>query len=168
MSEPCAFPRPRAVYLASEVISYCKAKRDVDVTPYLKRLRVLPDWSNCDIPEVLCVNPNSGQLKLRELKDVIYDLFGANVYILWDLDGAAHELMRRKSHHDLAAFVAETLDEMEADGVALSVMAQYLLKEVNQSLPINYRKNWRMVELPLKQALAQSLADLKEQTEQET
>lgn len=74
----------------------------------------------------------------------------------------------RKSHHDLAAFVAETLDEMAAEGVALSVMAQYLLKEVNQSLPINYRKNWRMVELPLKQALAQSLADLKEQTEQET
>lgn len=94
MSEPCTFPRPLAVYLASEVISFCKAKRDVDVTPYLTRLRALSAWSNCDVPEVLCVNPNSGQLRLPELKEVIYDLFGTNVYILWDLDGAAQELLR--------------------------------------------------------------------------
>lgn len=69
MSEPCAFPRPLAVYLASEVISYCKAKRDARM---------------------------------------------------------------RKSHHDLAAFVAETLEGMAAEGVALNTMAQYLLKEANQ------------------------------------
>ena len=105
MSEPCAFPRPLAVYLASEVISYCKAKRDARM---------------------------------------------------------------RKSHHDLAAFVAETLEGMAAEGVALNTMAQYLLKEANQSLPINYRKNWRLAELPLKQALAQSWVGFKEQMERET
>lgn len=82
------YPRPLPVYLASEVIKYCQEKRDVDVTPYIKKMR-----ENSG-PEVICVNPNAPQLKMRELKDVIYDLFGANVFIMWDVDGDAEEMLR--------------------------------------------------------------------------
>jgi hypothetical protein len=108
----------------------------------------------------------------KELKERNGKLVAKNEKLSQELTAAPPSPERvarmRKSHRDLAAFVAETLEGMAAEGVALNTMAQYLLKEANQSLPINYRKNWRLTDLPLKQALAQSLADLKEQMEQET
>ena len=65
----------------------------------------------------------------------------------------------KKSGHDAYAFGAEVLDELVAQGVKLTPLAELFLDTCNNSVPRGYRLEWRGRDLPFKRAAADARAE---------
>jgi hypothetical protein len=82
-------PRSIPVYLATEVVEYVKDVKNADVTPYLTTLYKQSALAHNE--RLLRVSPATNNLKMMELKEAIYEQFGSDVFILYDLDEAGWE-----------------------------------------------------------------------------
>lgn len=80
------YPRPYPIYLASEVVKYINVEDVTDVSPYLRALARQAAVTDGHRNLVLRIYSDQPNFKMRELKEAIYKRFGANAYILYDLD----------------------------------------------------------------------------------